>query len=481
MTTETFTSMLQALLPTGELLKPIVNDDGMYFMYMFNSVRVEEAANSISSLQTYGNSRNIVVYSMDEGVCPKLTKLLWPSEVHCIWTGMKQPKSVPYYGEMNRAKHCEFLQLVLHKFLFVALGIVWGYNVFYVDTDTVFLQDPKPELAGDHDIWIQDGSKGCLKSEAPVWEYNTGLMYWKSSPKVRRFLMQLLNDAQLLVSNTYLAQIHDDQTMLSFYLHSMPDEKLRLKVFPRLKFPNGDVFFTHRLCGSWEEDCCDVVVIHNNFLLDHDDKTKISRLKESGYWVLPEKKPAKATAAGAQADSGWSSGSSAASSSSYRAGCCTRPRYLLDPEWRKSLLQPSSLPLPYGMPTGESGVLRIRGHRGGWTPYVDLVRALLAGYHVVLEVGDQPPHWQPKTVLFIWGQGKLHESIDVVLSEGGAQAWLFLARPRVTEVMTDWLFEADNGLPPAASLRARFRLLYRWNEGDSVLNVARACQEVPCW
>eukprot|EP00928_Gymnodinium_smaydae_P042376 TRINITY_DN28546_c0_g2_i1.p1 TRINITY_DN28546_c0_g2~~TRINITY_DN28546_c0_g2_i1.p1 ORF type:complete len:509 (-),score=102.73 TRINITY_DN28546_c0_g2_i1:80-1606(-) len=506
-----FSGELAKLLHVGELFKGAADENNILFLYLLNDVRFNEAMNSIATLRTNGGRTNVLLFALDTLVCPHVQRL--NLNIPCIWFGVDLPESTPWYGESDLIKHWKLTMLALRKFVLIALALAWGFSAWFVDTDTVFLQDPYVELTGNYDLWIQDGSRGCRdisetcknmfgfysKTCNASWEYNTGFMFWRSSRRTRRFATQLLYELDGIFTHGRLAQIYDDQILLSFFIHhgSGIDLDLSVKVLPRLRYPHGNLFFDERLCidkdatagpSSWRERCCGVVMVHNNFLFDPNGDEKTRRLQTHGLWY----------------------------SDSSKLQCCPRPPAAT---WRPLLADGEAgalppLPLPFASFGGSSAstasgaldvavggdrqastVLRLKA---GWTyvSYLDLVRAVRAGHLVVLELGTAPVGGdaaatsaklpEPKVAEFLWRTHRFPVELEVVVDP---RAWLFLPTPRCASVLAEWLRPQDDsdgdGLPPLGSLRARLRFPALWGtiptDDQRQLYAARACQEVPCW
>ena len=128
-------------------------------------------------------------------------------------------------------------------------------NVIYTDVDTVWLDDPRPYLRGDFDLWAQLDAKEY---------YCTGFMAFRRSPKVLQFLDLW---AEHLSKKPQL-----NQPLFNKELQSV---RIRHAGLPRKEFPSGDLYFDR---GQRQG----VVVVHNNFIVGKDKK--VQRFKDVGLW-----------------------------------------------------------------------------------------------------------------------------------------------------------------------------------------------------
>jgi len=257
---------------------------------------------------------------------------------------------------------------------------------------------------------------------------------------------------------------------MSFYIHYDRDlPPLRVKLLSTVRYPNGDVFFVRQLCEDYNKRCCDVVMIHNNFMRDPDGKTKIGRLQKSGFWI---------------ADNDANGGRR------WPPDCCRRP----ERRETESLLAAPIIPPSY--PGGWARPMHVRAHRGEWTAYLDLVRLLRQGFHVVLEHENAPQNSLPGELI----PTRLHYLLrnDVHVVDAGS-VWLFLSSIETISIIANWL-GLNDGFPPRGSLqrhlqypmrtpgRKKEEVVYlhprktiRWSVESRTFHAVRICEDVPCW
>ena len=131
-----------------------------------------------------------------------------------------------------------------------------GYNLIYTDIDTVWMKDPRPFLTGNHDLWASLDGKSY---------YCTGFIACKASSKTISFLKKWNNT--LSKSNQLNQPLFNKLIHNSSISHSPLSSRL---------FPSGNLYFKGNKSNT------DVVVIHNNYIIGHDQKVK--RFKKYGLW-----------------------------------------------------------------------------------------------------------------------------------------------------------------------------------------------------
>ena len=166
----------------------------------------------------------------------------------------------------NRFRRITFL-----KMLFVSLALERGYDILFVDSDAVFLDDPYPHLDYDCDLNIQSGSHS-LERNGQLY-VNTGFFFARSNASCISFFKRLLRYASLTRLYT------DDQSYFNTLLKRRP-ALLSVQILDLKKFPNGKIFWEH------QDQLIQPAMIHNNFAIGL--REKISRFKVRGLWYLPE-------------------------------------------------------------------------------------------------------------------------------------------------------------------------------------------------
>ena len=116
--------------------------------------------------------------------------------------------------------------LTHHLFMLLSLQVLeWGYNVFWMDSDTVLMRNPWDVLPlnhswegacsvrkrGSHDAETRDPlPDGLPASEVPyTWRRNVGLAFWRSERGTREAQVELLE--QMLRPN--LAEAGQDESL----------------------------------------------------------------------------------------------------------------------------------------------------------------------------------------------------------------------------------------------------------------------------
>jgi len=159
----------------------------------------------------------------------------------------------------------EFNSLVSERPQFILNHLTEGRNVLYVDVDTVWVSSPFPYLTGEFDLWMQqDGNRFC-----------TGFMAIKNNNKTLR-LIEHWRDGAIRANAT----LHDQQVFNKIIPIYIKFKKLYIQRLDNKKFPDGYLYFDQYN----ETGQKDAVVVHNNFIIGHDQK--LTRFRKHGLWLL---------------------------------------------------------------------------------------------------------------------------------------------------------------------------------------------------
>ena len=156
----------------------------------------------------------------------------------------------------------QFFKLVGQRPAHILKYLRLGYNVVYTDTDTVWLKDPFPHFVGMFDIWAQlDNTTHCTGFLAIQCNERT-LQFaqdWKSYMKGKTTINDQTGFEEMDRSDVCIQGLNTDF------------------------FPAGYQYFGFKnITGYSENKMLDVVVVHNNWIVGHDQKKE--RFKTFNLW-----------------------------------------------------------------------------------------------------------------------------------------------------------------------------------------------------
>lgn len=153
-----------------------------------------------------------------------------------------------------------FEQLVSRKIFYVRDLIQRGLDVFFVDSDVVFLQDPTPYLRKDFDIIVND--------EAGI-PHCPGLFFIRSTEESKKMI------------SAWITYLHDGKgNQVAFNKAIFLTQQLSVTRFSQFLFVRGDHYFSTKF--NWKEEYPFTVLVHVNHVLTPEEK--MVKLKESKLW-----------------------------------------------------------------------------------------------------------------------------------------------------------------------------------------------------
>jgi len=160
-----------------------------------------------------------------------------------------------------------FANIVSERPRFILDHLSKGFNVLYVDADTVWLSSPFQHFNGKFDMWIQ----------LDLVAYCTGFMAIKSNMRTISLFKQWRDS--LSMPNRKQTNVNQPvfNHVAATFIRSM---NLTIKSLDPKLFPDGHRYFD--VYNS--EQRKDVVAVHNNFITGY--KNKLRRFKRYGLWLL---------------------------------------------------------------------------------------------------------------------------------------------------------------------------------------------------
>ena len=148
----------------------------------------------------------------------------------------------------------QYKALVSKRPTYILAFIKRGLNVIYTDVDTIWLKDPRSFLNDHYDMW---GS-----TDGPLY-YCTGFMAFKPSPLSEDLLQK------------WKASLETPDINQVKFNSLVKKSAIRHKYLPRKEFPDGLMYFDRSMRSN-------VVVVHNNYIVGHDNK--VERFKSVRLW-----------------------------------------------------------------------------------------------------------------------------------------------------------------------------------------------------
>ncbi len=241
------------------------------FISVFNLPAIELAKNHIKSLLQAGISNTIIKCFVTDKECVDLlqdygveTIVLTTTNISNTYLAFSSPK----FNELCIYRYTITLELLNH-----------GYDVWYMDIDTVVTQDLLPTYNAykqTHDIVTQnDLNMPC-----------TGCMMFYNTENTIQFLKQYIH------VYTNQTELNDQCTLLNVLLRYA--EPLRFDVFPWNEFACGVLYFKElhdkasstmlKYIEEFETNRATAKFIHANWMVGND--IKIEALKKYGHWYI---------------------------------------------------------------------------------------------------------------------------------------------------------------------------------------------------
>jgi len=182
-------------------------------------------------------------------------------------------------GELNWSGY-EFNKFDVLRYKIAKEYLLTYKYIWYLDIDTVVLDDINKYIPTgiDYDCYIQDDiNMPC-----------TGCILFKRTEAIIIFINKLIK----AISNYNYK--HNDQIVFRSLLPHMPNFKI--KIFDRVKFPNGLLFFDEEIIGKKtgflkaEKNKYEAipnkspVLVHANYMVGNEKK--INAFKKYGLWII---------------------------------------------------------------------------------------------------------------------------------------------------------------------------------------------------
>jgi len=244
----------------------------LLYISVFNYGGIELAKNHLNSLISH-NINNYIAYCTDIQSYEELKRLNYNAE-H-ISSSMDSNKLDFGTSEFNKLSYLRYL--VIMRLL------QDGYDVWYMDIDTVVLDN----LTSIYDK--------CIASKEHIWFQSdinmlcTGCMLIMNCPACKDLIHKLCT-----IHNQDQLQ-HNDQILLNHIIQSYNcAHRLYIGVFPIFQFPNGLLFFKEDFVKTSNPKYLDLrnayhtssekrMFVHANWMVGVD--TKIKALKAYGLWT----------------------------------------------------------------------------------------------------------------------------------------------------------------------------------------------------
>ncbi|KAJ8047285.1 UDP-D-xylose:L-fucose alpha-1,3-D-xylosyltransferase 3 [Holothuria leucospilota] len=221
-------------------------------------------ANLLFSINRLGLKPNVLVVCEDEETFLELSQHgnFYDMKFQIVLTHLN--KSLPKPSEW---KSDGYIQLVRKRPHYIETLLKNNLDVFYVDTDIVWLGDPFPFFRGGYDLFIQQE----LQNETL---YCAGFFYMKSNEYTRSFVSSW--------ARTKFKGRRGIQRALNDLLKKFTN--ISISALPTNQFSSGGIFFSSNV--PWYERSPPPIEVHVNFMAGHDNKK--DRMKTFGLWFLQE-------------------------------------------------------------------------------------------------------------------------------------------------------------------------------------------------
>ncbi|XP_060601222.1 uncharacterized protein LOC132754583 [Ruditapes philippinarum] len=205
--------------------------------------------------QKLGINAPVIAIAEDKYVYDKLI-LNYSGAINIVHSHLPSiDKAVKYNSE-------PYNSLISRRSLYISDLLNIGLNIINTDADTVWLQNPLQHLEGDYDIWIQSDGKNNV---CP------GFMAVQNSAKSRK----------LILAWKQILERQDKKEVDQVVLNRLLIQKfsnLSVKILDPDMFASGKRFFQDQNYKQRQH----VVVVHNNFIIGHDNK--LARFKNFNLW-----------------------------------------------------------------------------------------------------------------------------------------------------------------------------------------------------
>jgi len=247
----------------------------LLYISVFNYGGIELAKNHLNSLISH-NMSNYIAYCTDIQSYQELKALNY--NVEQVSSSMDTQKLDFGTSEFNKLSY--FRYMIMLKLLRD------GYDVWYMDIDTVVLDNLHPIY------------EKCYASKTQIWFQSdmnmlcTGCMLVINSPASKELFQRI---CYIQNNNETKTEEHNDQVFLNHFLRTYTGGgyTLYIDVFPIFQFPNGLLFFKddfvktsnpiyETLRNEFHASSEKCVFVHANWMVGID--TKINALKAYGLW-----------------------------------------------------------------------------------------------------------------------------------------------------------------------------------------------------
>lgn len=163
-------------------------------------------------------------------------------------------RAVAYYNT------AEFQSITLIKLQIILDSLRKEDEVFWVDNDIVFFENPIPDMIKHKEMMVMQDD---------LWSPCTGFFIVRSNPVT----IQLFEDCIALLKQNLLNSFVNDQTVFNEIYKKIPG--VTLKLLPQAQYPNGKVYFDLNVRDKAK-------MLHCNYITNTFEK--VARLKQFGLW-----------------------------------------------------------------------------------------------------------------------------------------------------------------------------------------------------
>lgn len=246
----------------------------LLFISVFNLPAIELAKNHVKSLLQVGIPTNIIRCYVTDPECISMLNE-FGVEVICI-DGCSESGSESKYLEFSSQT---FNKLCIYRYTVTLELLKQGYNVWYMDVDTVVTKDLLPVYEANkdsHDIVMQDDlNMPC-----------TGCILFYNTSNTIQFLTHYIKEY------TQQSAVTDQKMWLTTLINY--NIGLRFKVLPWHQFACGVLYFRElrgkassrmiKCINEFEPQRNQVMFVHANWMIGTD--VKIEALKKYGHWYI---------------------------------------------------------------------------------------------------------------------------------------------------------------------------------------------------
>ena len=253
------------MFTASTLAAEIQENFGFVFLQVFNGAFIELVASWICRAQGIPDLLNQTLFVATDATAEQAVRKM----------GVANVVVIPYSSGDLSYGQLRYFDYLLFRAKVVQILLDDSVNVWLVEADSTWFQNPTPFIRRFRDLDVVAGQDGTLDEDIP----EAGFIYLNATQSTRKMWSDLMSQHEAVLRSADTDEIGhsgSEQRMLPGHL-----KKVKFSYFPRTRFVGGKWYSNVTF-----REAVNPIVIQNNWIVGNANK--IVRAKQWGHWLLQE-------------------------------------------------------------------------------------------------------------------------------------------------------------------------------------------------